>query len=108
LPQGGACAAPKRCPGCGWGVPGLQETFLSVLDRRSQSTHAGFQGPYTGRGSACSPACRGALPRKSPATGGAKDDRVRHLASPISPSMIKSQESKVFCLTPDSIRSIFL
>ena len=48
LPQGGRCAAPKRCPGCGWGVPGLQETFLSVLDRRSQSTHAGLQGPYTG------------------------------------------------------------
>jgi len=41
-------AAPKRCPGCGWGVPGLQETFLSVLDRRSQATHAGLQGPYTG------------------------------------------------------------
>src|SRR5215510_3734664 len=35
----------KRCPGRG-GVPGLQETFLSVLDRRSQSTHAGLQGPY--------------------------------------------------------------
>src|SRR5262245_5271658 len=31
------------------GVPGLQETFLWwwVLDRRSQSTHAGLQRPYT-------------------------------------------------------------
>src|SRR5262249_26234671 len=35
----------KRCPGRGGA--GLQETFLSGLDRRSQSTHAGLQGPYT-------------------------------------------------------------
>src|SRR5262249_29358526 len=47
------------------------------------------------------------LARKSPATGGAKVDGVRHLASPVSPSLIKSQEPKVFCLTPDSIRAIF-
>src|SRR5215471_18880591 len=44
---------------------------------------------------------------KSPATGGAKVDGVRHLASPVSPSLIKSQEPKVFCLTPDSIEQFF-
>src|SRR5262249_45974452 len=40
--------------------------------------------------------------------GGAKADGVRHLASPVSPSIIKSQEPKAFCLKPDSIRTIFL
>jgi len=38
---------------------------------------------------------------KSPATGGAKVDGVRHLAS----TFHNSQEPKVFCLTPDSIRN---
>jgi hypothetical protein len=28
-------------------VAGAKETFLSVLDRRPQSTHAGLHGPYT-------------------------------------------------------------
>src|SRR5262249_50447387 len=44
----------------------------------------------------------------APGAGGAKVDGVRHLASPVSPSIIKSQEPKIFCLTPDSIRAIFL
>src|SRR6516225_7016343 len=59
------------------------------------------------RGSACSAAYRAALQTRAPLTGGAKADGVRHLASPVSPSIIKSQEPKVFCLTPDSIRAIF-
>jgi len=48
------------------------------------------------------------LTKEEPRYGGAKVDRVRHLASPVSPSLIKSQEPKVFCLTPDSIRAFFL
>src|SRR6516162_9896930 len=48
LPQGGGCAAPKRCPG-GEGRAGASRDIpmQSVLDRRSQSTLAGLQGPYT-------------------------------------------------------------
>src|SRR5260221_9392772 len=48
VPGGGSVgAAPKRCPGCGGRRRGTLAGLSVCLGRRSQSRHAGLQGPYS-------------------------------------------------------------